>query len=66
MMAPEDYEALYKHAQQLERELTAHKAALNLCQMALNADIYDTFMELKFEALSEIAKLKLSTSVNHN
>lgn len=43
---------------ELHEQLTAHKAALNLCQMALNAETHDTFMELKFEALSEIAKLK--------
>lgn len=42
----------------LARQLTAHKAALNLCQMALNADNHETYLELKFEALSEIAKLK--------
>jgi len=45
----------------LRDQLTDHKAALNLCQMALNADRFDTFMELKFEALSKIAKLTLST-----
>lgn len=42
----------------LERELAEAKAALNKCQMALNADNHETYLELKFEALSEIAKLK--------
>lgn len=41
-----------------QAKLTAHKAALNLCQMALNADNHETYLELKAEALSEIAKLK--------
>ena len=39
-------------------QLSAHKAALNLCEMALNSDMYGTFTDLKFEALSAIAKLK--------
>ena len=39
-------------------QLAAHKAALNLCEMALNSDMYGTFTDLKFEALSAIAKLK--------
>ena len=39
-------------------QLSAHKAALNLCEMALNSDMYGTFTDLKFEALSAIDKLK--------
>ena len=42
----------------LNAQLAAHKAALNLCEMALNSDMYGTFTDLKFEALSAIAKLK--------
>lgn len=42
----------------LDQQLTAHKAALNLCEMALHSDMYGTFTELRFESLSAIAKLK--------
>lgn len=50
----------------LREQLTAHKAALNLCQMALNADNHETYLELKFEALSETAKLKETTTTTNN
>lgn len=49
---------LQEERRELQEQLTAHKAALNLCQMALNADNHETYLELKTEALSEIAKLK--------
>ena len=48
----------HEYSDMLQEQLNAHKAALNLCQMALNSDTHETFMELKFEALSEISKLK--------
>lgn len=54
----EECERLHAECVKIDKQLTAHKAALNLCQMALNSDTHDTFIELKAEALSEIDKLK--------
>ena len=39
-------------------QLTAHKEALNVCQMALCADTHELFVELRHEALAAIAKCK--------